>query len=241
MLDSCFKSVFKVLRGDAHAQARERGRGAPRDPSRAARSGRQLQGRQGVRRPVRDRAVGQDVLRSLSPSQQVVRIVRDEMLALFGDTEGGLRRSRKRPRVILLLGLQGSGKTTTAASWRSGWSRAAAPLLVSTDVQRPAAIQQLSVLAQKAGLRGCTTRPGRWIRSRARGRARRSDEPRVRRRHRRLGGPPAHRRRADDRARGDRGHDAAVGLLYVADAMTGQDAIKSAGEFNRRLASPASS
>src|ERR1700732_4017102 len=63
---------------------------------------------------VRDRALGQDVLRSLSPSQQVVKIVRDEMVALFGDAEGGLRPTSKRPRVILLLGLQGAGKTTTA-------------------------------------------------------------------------------------------------------------------------------
>src|SRR5262245_20302114 len=63
---------------------------------------------------VRDRAMGQDVLRSLSPSQQVVKIVRDEMLALFGDAKGGLQTSAARPRVILLLGLQGAGKTTTA-------------------------------------------------------------------------------------------------------------------------------
>src|SRR5437764_4441921 len=69
---------------------------------------------------VRDRAMDQDVLRSLSPSQQVVKIVRDEMLALFGDTQGGLSQTSQRPRVILLLGLQGAGKTTTAgklAKW----------------------------------------------------------------------------------------------------------------------------
>src|SRR5258707_1058806 len=63
---------------------------------------------------VRDRAMGQDVLRSLSPSQQVVKIVCDEMVALFGETDGGLSPTTKRPRVILLLGLQGAGKTTTA-------------------------------------------------------------------------------------------------------------------------------
>src|SRR3954467_14754910 len=69
---------------------------------------------------VRDQALGQDVLRSLSASQQVVKIVRDEMVALFGNAEGGLAASSKRPRVILLLGLQGAGKTTTAgklAKW----------------------------------------------------------------------------------------------------------------------------
>src|SRR5213080_1456960 len=102
---------------------------------------------------VRDRALGQDVFRSLSPSQQVVKIVRDEMVALFGDAEGGLQPTSKRPRV-LLLGLQGAGKTTTAgklAKWLAKQGRH--PLLVSTDVKRPAAIQQLNVVGQKAGVR----------------------------------------------------------------------------------------
>src|SRR6202171_6568355 len=103
---------------------------------------------------VRDRARGQDVVRSLSPSQQVVRIVRDEMEALFGDAKGGLQPTSKRPRVILLLGLQGAGKTTTAgklAKWLAKEGRH--PLLVSTDVKRPAAIQQLNVVGEKAGVR----------------------------------------------------------------------------------------
>src|SRR6188472_1731300 len=103
---------------------------------------------------VRDRAVDQDVLKSLTPAQQVVRIVRDEMLALFGDTQGGLPASQARPRVILLLGLQGSGKTTTSgklARWLGKQGRH--PLLVSTDVRRPAAIEQLSVVGKQAGVR----------------------------------------------------------------------------------------
>src|SRR5436309_8941209 len=94
------------------------------------------------------------VLRGLVPSQQVVRIVRDEMIALFGNTEGGLQPSAKRPRVVLLLGLQGAGKTTTAGKlgkWLGKQGRH--PLLVSTDVKRPAAIEQLNVVARKAGLR----------------------------------------------------------------------------------------
>src|SRR4029079_14066177 len=77
---------------------------------------------------VRDRALGAitpgaaggDVLRTLEPSQQVGRLVRGEMVALFGNAEGGLQATTKRPRVILLLGLQGAGKTTTAgklAAW----------------------------------------------------------------------------------------------------------------------------
>src|SRR5262245_19862490 len=103
---------------------------------------------------VRDRAVDQEVLRSLTPAQQVVRIVRDEMLALFGETAGGLLPSSQRPRVILLLGLQGSGKPTTSGKlgrWLAKQGRH--PLLVSTDVRRPAAIEQLSVVAEQAGVK----------------------------------------------------------------------------------------
>src|SRR6267378_2338964 len=103
---------------------------------------------------VRDRAMGQDVLGSLSPSQQVLKIVRDEMVALFGDAEGGLQQTTRRPRVILLLGLQGAGKTTTAGKlgkWLARQGRH--PLLVSTDVKRPAAIAQLNVVGEKASVR----------------------------------------------------------------------------------------
>src|SRR6185295_19342217 len=103
---------------------------------------------------VRDRAMGQDVLGSLSPSQQVLKIVRDEMVALFGDAQGGLQSTTKRPRVVVLLGLQGAGKTTTAGKlgkWLAKQGRHS--LLVSTDVKRPAAIQQLNVVGQKASIR----------------------------------------------------------------------------------------
>src|SRR5258705_1991018 len=107
---------------------------------------------------VRDRAmdavVNKDVLRGLAPSQEVVKIVRDEMVALFGNAEGGLKPSNKRPRVILMLGLQGAGKTTTSgklAMWLTKQGKH--PLLVSTDVKRAAAIQQLNVVAEQAGVR----------------------------------------------------------------------------------------
>src|SRR5688500_7665326 len=102
---------------------------------------------------VRDRAVDREVLKSLTPAQQVVRIVRDEMLALFGETQGGLPTSTARPRVILLLGLQGSGKTTTSATpgrWLTQQGRH--PLLVSTDVRPPASSEPLSRIGQHAGL-----------------------------------------------------------------------------------------
>src|SRR5262249_56035742 len=64
---------------------------------------------------VRAKAVGDEVLKSLTPDQHVVRIVRDEMLALFGTTAGGLAPTSKTPRVVLMLGLQGSGKTTSSS------------------------------------------------------------------------------------------------------------------------------
>src|SRR4030088_3141808 len=108
---------------------------------------------------VRDRAMdtvtGGAVLRGLAPSQEVVKIVRDEMVALSGNAEGGLQPSSKRPRVILMLGLQGAGKTTTSgklAKWLTKQGKH--PMLVSTDVKRPAAIKQLNVVRQKAGVRG---------------------------------------------------------------------------------------
>src|SRR5919108_4730362 len=103
---------------------------------------------------VRDKATDQEVLKSLTPGQHVTKIVRDELLALFGDAEGGLIKNASTPRVILLLGLQGSGKTTTAgklAKWLTRQGRH--PLMVSTDVRRPAAIEQLSVLGQQAEIK----------------------------------------------------------------------------------------
>ena len=185
---------------------------------------------------VRDRAMEQDVLRSLSPSQQVVKIVRDEMVALFGDAEGGLQQTTKRPRVILLLGLQGAGKTTTAGKlgkWLADQGRH--PLLVSTDVKRPAAIQQLNVVGQKASLRVHDPAGQMDPVARAKGAVAEAGA---------LGFDvvivdTAGRLHIDDELM-----DELVGiknvtdpsdLLYVADAMTGQDAIKSAGEFNRRI------
>jgi signal recognition particle subunit SRP54 len=185
---------------------------------------------------VRDRAIDQEVLKSLTPVQQVVRIVRDEMLALFGDTTGGLPPSHAHPRVILLLGLQGSGKTTTAGKlgrWLTRQGRH--PLLVSTDVRRPAAIQQLNVVGKAAGVRVHDPAGDLDPVRRANGamtEARNSgfDTVIV---------DTAGRLHIDDELMGElQAIQAAVQAtdrLYVADAMTGQDAIKSAGEFNRRI------
>jgi signal recognition particle subunit SRP54 len=185
---------------------------------------------------VRDRAMGQDVLRSLSPAQQVVKVVRDEMVALFGDAQGGLQPTTRRPRVILLVGLQGAGKTTTAgklAKWLAKQGRH--PLLVSTDIKRPAAIQQLNVVGEKAAVRvhdpaGLMDPVGRAKSAVAEATNLGFDVVII---------DSAGRLHIDDELMAElsatKAETEPADLLYVADAMTGQDAIKSAGEFNRRV------
>ena len=185
---------------------------------------------------VRDRAVDRDVLGSLTPSQQVVAIVRDELRALLGDGPVGLSTSRQRPQVVLLLGLQGAGKTTTTvklARWLGEQGRH--PVVVSTDVRRPAAIEQLGVLAADAGIRAYEAPSGAAAVARAEGavamaRSFAFDVVLV---------DTAGRLHIDDDLMGEldalKAAVAPSDLLYVADSMTGQDAIKSAGEFNRRL------
>jgi signal recognition particle subunit SRP54 len=185
---------------------------------------------------VRDRAMDEELLRSLSPVQQVVRIVRDEMVALFGATEGGLRATTHRPRVVLLAGLQGAGKTTTAgklARWLTRQGRHV--VLVSTDVKRPAAIQQLTVVANAAGVRAHD--PAGQLDPVARARSAVMEAER-------LGFDSvivdsAGRLHIDDELMTElvaiKESTSPSDVLYVADAMTGQDAIKSAGEFHRRV------
>jgi len=184
---------------------------------------------------VRDKATDQTVLKSLTPVQQVVKIVRDELLALFGDAEGGLKKDAPTPRVVLLLGLQGSGKTTTSGKlgrWLKKQGKH--PLMVSTDVRRPAAIQQLAVVGEKADVKVYapeTMDPvARASGALAEAKAKGFDTVIV---------DTAGRLHIDDELMDElQAIKEAVqpsDLLYVADSMTGQDAIKSAGEFNRRV------
>jgi len=191
-----------------------------------------------VRDRAMDAATGQagDMLRGLAPTQQVVRIVRDEMLALFGDAEGGLQASTKRPRVILMLGLQGAGKTTTTgklAKWLTKQGRH--PLLVSTDVKRPAAIEQLNVVGRKASVRvhdpaGVMDPVERATGAVAEAANLGFDTVIV---------DTAGRLHIDDELMMElvaiKDATDPSDRLFVADAMTGQDAIKSAGEFNARV------
>jgi len=185
---------------------------------------------------VRAKAVGDDVLRSLTPDQHVVRIVRDEMLALFGEAQGGLPPVAARPRVVLMLGLQGAGKTTASAKLARWFVKQGRhPMLVSTDVRRPAALEQLSVLARQLSVRVHDPDGERDPVARAAGALRATNN---------LGFDTlivdtAGRLHIDDELMAEldaiKAAVAPTDLLYVADAMTGQDAVRSAGEFHHRI------
>jgi len=102
---------------------------------------------------IKDRAQGQEVLESLTPGQQVVKIVHEEMIELLGGETQGLNLDAKPPVVIMMVGLQGSGKTTTAAKLALYLRRQKrTPFMVPADVYRPAAIEQLHKLASEIGV-----------------------------------------------------------------------------------------
>jgi signal recognition particle subunit SRP54 len=185
---------------------------------------------------VRVKALGEEVRSSLSPMQEVVRIVRDELVALLGGDAALLIFSKEYPTVFLIVGLQGSGKTTSSgklALWLA--HRKKRPLLVSTDVYRPAAREQLAIIAKEIEV-PCFAGDGI--------------------------NDPIQLALAARKDAADRGHDVLIvdtagrlhideqlmqevsdlrtrlrpsEVLLVADAMVGQDAVRSAKEFHERL------
>jgi signal recognition particle subunit SRP54 len=186
---------------------------------------------------VREKAVGTAVLQSLTPGQQVVKVVHQELISLLGDSQSKLNVAAAPPTLIMLVGLQGSGKTTTAAKLaRRLQKEGRRPFLIPADVYRPAAITQLKVLGQQIGIPVWETNPA----------ARPVDICRD----------------AIATAR-SRGHDVVIidtagrlhidegmmeelkelgreltphEILFVADSMTGQDAVNVAKTFNDALA-----
>ena len=147
---------------------------------------------------IRARLVGEDLSKSLSPGQQVVKAVHDELVEVLGGETLRISYASAPPTVVLLAGLQGSGKTTTSAKL-ARWFRQQGrnPLLVGADLQRPAAVEQLRILGEQAGVpvfseptdpvAVATGRPARGAATRAR---------RAHRGHRR---PTGHRRGAHGR------------------------------------------
>src|ERR1700724_2181001 len=98
---------------------------------------------------IKEKAVGEEVLAALSPSQQVIKIVQEELIKILGSHEAKLRYANEPPSVFLIVGLQGSGKTTSTgklARWLS--KNGHSPIMVSVDVYRPAAREQLAVIAR---------------------------------------------------------------------------------------------
>ncbi|WP_409227455.1 signal recognition particle protein [Gudongella sp. SC589] len=102
---------------------------------------------------IKERALGAEVLESLTPGQQVIKIVNDELTALMGDKEVKLNMASTPPTVILMCGLQGAGKTTTSGKLANNLKKQnKRPLLVACDIYRPAAIKQLEVVGEKVGV-----------------------------------------------------------------------------------------
>src|ERR671913_1089477 len=185
---------------------------------------------------VKEKAEGQQVWQELKPSEQVVKIVHDELVELMGGQSSRLVFTKTTPNVVMIVGLQGSGKTTSTgkiALWLSK-NQQRKPLLVSTDVNRPAAREQLKVIAKATG-QSIFEKPE-------------SNDPvelaREAYRHAQQTGydtlliDTAGRLHIDDELMGElvriKAETRPVEILFVADAMTGQDAVRSGEEFHRQ-------
>ena len=186
---------------------------------------------------IREKAMGQEVLDAFSPTQQVVKIVRDELIKMLGSHQARLRFANEPPSAMLIVGLQGSGKTTSTAKlarWleKNGHS----PLLVSVDVYRPAAREQLAIIARSVKLPIYTGTPEEktpleLVRSARREAVQTGRDV--------LLVDTAGRLHIDEALMAElrelRDLLSPSEILFVADAMTGQDAVKSAGEFHNQL------
>src|SRR5467141_745735 len=189
---------------------------------------------------IQAKAIGQDVLTALSPGEQVIKIVRDELVETLGKETAKLKFASQPPTVVLMAGLQGSGKTTTSgklANWlKTGGHR---PLLVSVDVYRPAAREQLKIVAQavKSNLYEGEV-----------GEANTATVERLVKEARReavvsgcdvLIVDTAGRLHIDDQLMDEMQSLKKLlnpqEILFIADAMTGQDAVRSAEEFHQKL------
>ena len=185
---------------------------------------------------IREQAVGQEVMASLTPGQQVIKIVRDELTILLGGTISDLDIGGPSPAVLMLCGLQGSGKTTTAAKLATHVRRQGAkPLLVATDVHRPAAIEQLKMVAGEVEVPVFDARPTDTPLAIAQAAVKHAESARL--------SPviidTAGRLHIDEAMMAElREQKAALhpsDILLVVDAMTGQDAVKAATEFDQAL------
>ena len=190
---------------------------------------------------IREKAIGQEVMLSLSPTEQVIKIVHQELIEILGRDTAKLKFASQPPTVVLMAGLQGSGKTTTSgklAAWlKKGGHR---PMLVSVDVYRPAAREQLKVVAKAIG--------ANLYEGKIDGEANTTVVERLAKEARReaaISGcdvlivDTAGRLHIDDQLMEEmQGLKRLLNpqeILFIADAMTGQDAVNSANEFHKKL------
>jgi signal recognition particle subunit SRP54 len=186
---------------------------------------------------VKEKALGQEVIGSLSPAQQVVKVVHDEMVEMLGGTSTQLLFTRRTPNVVMIVGLQGSGKTTTAGKLAKllAETQNRRPLLLSVDVYRPAAREQLSIIARAIGQPAFE--------------APQLNDPlelcREAVRECQLTGydtlliDTAGRLHVDEELMRElqqiKRETQPVEVLFIADSMTGQDAVRSAQEFHEQV------
>ena len=184
---------------------------------------------------VQKRAVGQDVLNSITPGQLIIKIIYDEMVKLLGESKAEIRTSQTPPTVVLIAGLQGSGKTTFAAKLaRYLKGKGSNPLLVAADIHRPAAIDQLMALGQQLDIPVYIDRSQSAVRIA-------SDSIDFARKNIRdtVIIDTAGRLHIDEEMMQEvasiresaKPHE----ILFVVDAMTGQDAVNTAKAFHDRL------
>ena len=189
---------------------------------------------------IREKALGQEVMTALSPAEQVVKIVRDELIVILGKDTAKLKFASQPPTVVLMAGLQGSGKTTTSgklAHWlKQGGHR---PMLVSVDVYRPAAREQLKIVAQaiKGNLyegevdEANTTTVERLVKEARREAINNACDVLI--------VDTAGRLHIDEQLMEEMQSLKKIlnpqEILFVADSMTGQDAVRSADEFHKKL------
>ena len=187
---------------------------------------------------IRDKALGEEVLSGLNPAQQVIKIVRDEMAGILGGAQKPLQFASRPPSIFMLVGLQGSGKTTTCgklARFVRGIGRN--PLLVSFDLKRPAAQDQLRTIAAGLGIPFYEMTPARMaspkeaLKELPAYAGNRGFDPLI--------VDTAGRLHIDDELMDElrlvKDILAPVETIYVGDAMTGQDAVRSAQAFEERI------
>ncbi len=187
---------------------------------------------------VKDKALGEEVLRSLSPAQQVIKIVHDELAGILGGEQKPLLFSSRPPSIFMLVGLQGSGKTTTCgklARWVAGIRKN--PLLVSFDLKRPAAQEQLKTIALSLGFpfyemtAARMASPKEALRELLVHTANRGFDPLI--------VDTAGRLHVDDELMDELKMVKDIldptEVIYVGDAMTGQDAVRSAQAFEEKI------